>query len=328
MARKTKNIWVEICRIVLGLTFVFSGFVKCIDPWGTALKIGDYLSIWGAGQMPDGVRIGLAIAACAAELTLGLMLVFRVKPRLTSIAALAVMVFFLIVTFLSATVLPVEDCGCFGDAVHLSPWASFGKNVVLFAFAVALWLNVRRRREKILPITAREWTVTAVFAALSVGLGVFCYRHLPLMDFLPFKKGVNLYEAKYGEGRGAESDISLMQFTVFNSAGDATHDVLSYEGRVYLLCAAKLDMIKPACAEKFEKIVRRADEEGTKVVLLTSSPISDGETATFGTATPVEVYNADQSTMITMLRARVGIVILENGIIVDKKNCRDIKYAR
>ncbi len=130
MARKTKNIWVEICRIVLGLTFVFSGFVKSVDPWGTALKIGDYLSVWGAGQMPDGVRIALAIAACAAELTLGLVLVFRVKPRLTSIVALAVMVFFLVVTFLSATVLPVEDCGCFGDAIHLSPWASFGKNVL------------------------------------------------------------------------------------------------------------------------------------------------------------------------------------------------------
>ncbi len=118
--------------------------------------------------------------------------------------------------------------------------------------------------------------------------------------------------------------MSLREFAIFNSAGDATEEIAGYPGRVYMLCAVKLDLIKPRYADRFEKVVRRAYEEGAKVVLLTATPISDGETATFGGAPPVTVYNVDATTMITMLRASVGMVVLEDGVIIDKKNCRDI----
>jgi hypothetical protein len=249
------------------------------------------------------------------------MMTFGVKTRLVSVFAVAAMIFFTVLTFLSATWLPVGDCGCFGDALRLSPWASFGKNVVLLWMAVVVWLDARRRF-KILPVTAREWICTALFACISVGTGVHCYRHLPLVDFLPYKKGVDLYEAKYGDG---ESDISLMQFAVFDSAGDATRDILSYDGRVYMLFARKLDEIGPRCAERFGKVAERAAAEGSKVILITSSPISPDETATFREAPPIRVFNADATTMITMLRAATGMVVLENGVITDKRNCRDIE---
>jgi uncharacterized membrane protein YphA (DoxX/SURF4 family) len=322
---KKLNIVAAVCRVVLGLTFVFSGFVKSVDPWGMALKIGEYLNVYGAGAVGDGVRIALAVLACAAELTLGLMLVFRVKMRLTSIAALVVMLFFLVLTFLSATVLPVEDCGCFGDALHLSPWASFGKNVVLTALAVVVWWSARRRGEKILPVTLREWISTAAFGCLSVGLGLFCYLHLPLIDFLPFREGVNLYEAKYGEDpSGTEGDIALREFVLFNSAGDATEEILSNPGRTYVLFAATREDMTTACALRFEKLVERASGEGSRVVVATSSPLPEGEKMLFGASAPVDAYNLDSGTMITALRARTGVVVIENGVIIDKKNCRDI----
>ncbi|MDR2912221.1 MAG: DoxX family protein [Alistipes sp.] len=362
--------WATASRLLLGLTFIFSGFVKTIDPLGTALKITEYLNVYGFGALTD-LRIPLSIAFCAAELIVGLMLVFGVKTRLVSIVALLVMSFFSVVTLLSATLLPVEDCGCFGDALKMSPWASFGKNVVLWALALIVWRDARRRKLNILPVTPRELTATLLFACMAVGLGIQCYRHLPLIDFLPYKKGVNLRAATQGEGGAAEemrmiyrdlrdgslrefavsdttwydssrwefvesvespattpaSDqpaMSLREFALFNAAGDATRDIVDFDGRVYMLCASRLDLVTPACAERFASVATRAAQEGARIVLLTSTPLSGAETVTFA-GHPVEAYNIDATTMITMLRAPTGIVVLENGVIVDKKNIRDLK---
>ena len=364
---KNKITVVDVCRVVLGLTFIFSGFVKTVDPWGTALKITEYLNVYGFETL-NNYRFGFAIWFCAAELMMGFMLTFKIKTRLISIFAMLIMTFFLVLTFLSATVLPVEDCGCFGDALRLSPWASFGKNVVLWVLALVVWLDARRRLT-FFPVTIREWVCTFLFAGLAGGLGTYCYRHLPLIDFLPYKKGVNLREAIRGEATGEEEEtrmiyrrtndgslhefsvadttwwdttrwefvemvesdgfepgMTLREFAVFDPAGDVTDELVDFPGRVYMLCAVKLEFIKPRYATRFEKIVRRADEEGAKVVLLTATPLgAEGQTMTFGEAPPVRVCNVDATTMITMLRASVGMVVLEDGVIVDKRNCRDIE---
>lgn len=361
----TKNFLADGSRFLLGLTFVFSGFVKTIDPWGTVLKIGEYLGVWGLGSGgSDALKLALAILACAAELTLGLMLVFGVKTRLTSLAAIVVMAFFLVVTFLSATVLPVGDCGCFGDAVKLSPWGSFAKNVVLMALAVFVWWDACLRRDmpdkgsgrcadmgrapRIFPILPREWGLTALFGGLSAGLALFCWAHLPLVDFLPFREGVDLRGALYGEQAGNEDDIVLREFAIFGTEGDITETVLNDPGRVSILFAADLDDISPACEKRFAEAVLNAaaveaidalaaadyaisiedavaGADSPRVILVTSSPVEDGRTVTFGAAPPVPVYNMGSSTMIAMLRARTGMVVISDGVIVDKKNCRDIR---
>ena len=320
--------WMVItCRWLLGLTFVFSGLVKTIDPWGTALKIGEYLGVWGLGAVSgflgDGGKMALAIAMCGGELLLGLLLVMGIKKRLTSVVALSLMGAFTVVTVLGATVLPVEDCGCFGDAVKLSPWESVAKNVVLLGFAVVVWLDARRRGLTITPIAIKEWAVGGVLAVLSFGLGVWCYLHLPLVDFLPFKRGVDLYEAKFiDEGEG---DITLRQFAVINPDEDGTHELLGTAGRAWVLVATRLNMLTPQIAGRFATLIERAAEAGETMILVTGSGLSAGEMLQFGSTSPVEVYNMDAKTMITMLRARVGVVELYGGVIVDKKNWRDIE---
>ena len=365
VTQRTKNLVADICRVVLGLTFIFSGFVKTVDPWGAAIKITEYLNVYGFETL-NSYRFGFAIWFCAAELMMGMMLTFKIKTRLISIFAMLIMTFFLVLTFLSATVMPVEDCGCFGDALRLSPWASFAKNVVLWGLALVVWLNARRTLS-FFPVTRKEWICTFLFVAIAGGLGTYCYRHLPLLDFLPYKTGVNLREALRAEGSGDEeapmifrdlrdgslrefavSDttwydssrwefagheehagfepgMSLREFAVFSPAGDATAEIVDFPGKVYMLCAVKLDLVKPRCAARFEDIVRRAYEHDAKVVLLTATPLAAEQKARFGDAPPVRVYNVDATTMITMLRASVGMVVLEDGVIVDKKNCRDIK---
>lgn len=367
-SRKTRNLIADICRITLGLMFIVSGFTKTIDPWGTAIKITEYLNTFGFETL-NNYRFGFAIWFCAAELMMGLMLTFKIKTRLISIFAVLVMTFFTVLTFLAATWFPVEDCGCFGDAIKLSPWASFGKNVVLLSLAVVVWLNARRTLA-FFPVTRKEWICTILFAGIAGGLGAYSYFHLPLIDFLPYRKGVNLYEAIYSGGGtdediklvyrdrtdgslheflptdttwydsgrwefveqadagSFEPDVALREFAIFNSAGDATREIVGYGGRVYLLAAVKLDKIKPYCAERFAMIARRAAEENALAVLLTSSPLGGQQSLVLGAGVEVPVYNIDATTMITMLRAATGMVVLDHGVITAKKNCRDIRPER
>ncbi len=197
MTAKPLRIGSDICRIVLAATFIVSGFTKTIDPWGTAIKIGEYLSIYGFDRFERGTML-FSIWLCGAELMMGCMLLFKVRIRLISVFALASMLFFTILTLLSATVLPVEDCGCFGEALKLTPWQTFFKNLVLLPMAFVVWY--RYRPDRMFAFRPAEVVLAALFFAFAMGLGVYCYRHLPLIDFLPYRTGVHLYEAMQAPG--------------------------------------------------------------------------------------------------------------------------------
>ena len=190
--KRAFKIVAHACRIVLAATFILSGFTKVIDPWGTALKVDEYLTIYGLETLMSASML-FSIWLCGAELMMGCMLLFKVRIRLISIFALISMFFFTVLTFLSATVLPVEDCGCFGEALKLSPWQTFFKNLILLPLAVVVWW--RYRPDRIFAFKPLEIVLTVLFFLFSMGLGYYCYIHLPLIDFLPYKVGVNIREA-------------------------------------------------------------------------------------------------------------------------------------
>ena len=187
--RKTRTfkIAANVCRLILACTFIVSGFTKVIDPWGTALKVNEYLSIYGLDYLQPGAMV-FSIWLCGAELMMGCMLLFKVRIRLISIFAVLSMVFFTLLTLLSATLIPVEDCGCFGEALKLTPWETFVKNVVLLPMAFVVWW--RYRPDKIFAFKPLEIVLTCTFFFLAMYLGYYCYIHLPLVDFLPYKVGV------------------------------------------------------------------------------------------------------------------------------------------
>ena len=110
----------NVCRLILACTFIVSGFTKVIDPWGTAMKVNEYLSIYGMESL-QGASMAFSIWLCGAEMMMGCMLLFKVRIRLISIFAVLSMLFFTALTLLSATVIPIEDCGCFGEALKLTP---------------------------------------------------------------------------------------------------------------------------------------------------------------------------------------------------------------
>ena len=367
--RKTRafKILANICRLVLACTFVLSGFTKVIDPWGTALKVNEYLSIYGMEWLQP-AAMTFSIWLCGAELMMGCMLLFKVRIRLISIFAVLSMIFFTILTLLSATLIPVEDCGCFGDALKLTPWETFVKNILLLPMALVVWW--RYRPDKIFAFKPVEIALTCTFFCLSMYLGYYCYIHLPLIDFLPYKVGVNIHEAmqapsvEAGESvtvlvyrnraTGEEREFSLedpewqddtkwewvdtrttdevpairplvSEFALRDAAGeDATEQVITRPGRLYMLCVTNFDRLSNRCARRMASLVVRAREEGSEVVCLTPDPLEGVSTYDFGTG-GVTCYNIDASTMKTMLRAENGLVTLDDGTISDKRNCRDIR---
>lgn len=182
----------HVCRCLMAITFMFSGFTKVIDPWGTALKVNEYLSIYGLDALKPASMV-FSIWLCGAELMMGCMLLFKVRIRLISIFAFGSMIFFTGLTLLSATIVPVEDCGCFGEALKLTPWETFLKNLILLPMSFIVWW--RYLPDKIFAFKPLEVILTLVFFTGSMYIGYFCYRHLPLIDFLPYKVGVNIKDA-------------------------------------------------------------------------------------------------------------------------------------
>lgn len=198
----------HVCRYILALTFIVSGFVKSVDPWGTALKVNEYLSIYGLEWLSP-VSMIFSIWMCGAELMMGLMLSFKVRIRLVSIFAVLSMTFFVVLTFLSATWIPVEDCGCFGDAIKISPWNTFFKNLALWPLAVVVWW--RYRPDKIFVFKRLEVALATLFCTIGMGVGTYCYFHLPLIDFLPYKVGVNIREEMEQSAREThEEDVVIV----------------------------------------------------------------------------------------------------------------------
>ncbi len=189
MGRKWLKIAARISRLILAITFLFSGFVKVIDPWGTALKVDEYLAIYGMESL-SWLSMAFSIWLCGAEMMMGCMLLAKVRIRLVSLFALISMIIFTSVTLLSATILPVEDCGCFGEALKLSPWQTFIKNLILLPLAVVVWY--RYRKDRLFAFKPAELALTTIFCSLSMGLGIYCSRHLPIIDSLPYKIGVDL----------------------------------------------------------------------------------------------------------------------------------------
>jgi hypothetical protein len=191
MKNKALHITGSICRTLLALTFLFSGFVKAVDPLGTVYKIEDYLKAFG-GFFTDLMPWAFSAAVCliALEMMLGVCMLLNVRTSLTSWLTL---LFYCVMTPLTLYIAlnnPVSDCGCFGDALVLTNWQTFGKNVVLLVLAVVL---VACRRS--VPQTF-VWQAELGFAGLALtmvaGLMVWTLLHLPMMDFRPYKVGNNI----------------------------------------------------------------------------------------------------------------------------------------
>jgi uncharacterized membrane protein YphA (DoxX/SURF4 family) len=188
---KSKKIVVEICRILIGLVFIFSGFVKAVDPLGSAYKFHDYFAAWGMTFF-DFAALPASFFLSALEFTLGVCLLAGVYRKIVSGLVLLFMSFMTLLTLYLAIFNPVTDCGCFGDALIITNWQTFFKNLVLITAAILVFLW---RKEMTRLFSRKSRSIVVVFTAIFIsGVSFYCYTYLPILDFRPYKIGNNISE--------------------------------------------------------------------------------------------------------------------------------------
>lgn len=186
-------VWTNLCRFILAGLFIFSGFVKAIDPVGSQYKIEDYLEAFGmTSWIPSFFPLILAVALSTIEFAIGICMLFGIRKKQTALFALLFMAFMTPLTLYLAIANPISDCGCFGDALPLTNWQTFWKNILLLIAAVSVFIW----KDRILAfVTVKtEWLMTLYTLIFIIFLSVYCLRHLPIIDFRPYKIGNNIKE--------------------------------------------------------------------------------------------------------------------------------------
>lgn len=181
----------NLCRILVGALFIYSGFVKGIDPWGSAYKFTDYFNAFGMNWM-NFSTLFFSFLLSLAEFMIGMGLFFNIKTQWATWGALIFMTVFTPLTLILAIKNPVTDCGCFGDALILTNWETFWKNAILLAMTLVIFYN--KHKFKSLFNMLEQSVLFAGSLALMLCIEYYSFRHLPLIDFRPYAIGNNILE--------------------------------------------------------------------------------------------------------------------------------------
>lgn len=352
-------------QALLSLTFLFSGFVKAVDPLGTAYKLGDYADWCGLSGWTDTLW-PLAGSICLAtfEFFVGASLLLGIHRRFSSAASLVFLALMTPLTLVLAIWNPVHDCGCFGDALLLTNWQTFGKNIVLLFLAILVYAG-RRWFYRFVPSNAVKavsvWTV-----CFTLLLAAYSLRHLPPVDFRPYKVGVNVakamsvppgaelpeYEslfvmAKDGKERTftaqnypdsswtfvrtehrlvkAGYEPPINDFSLSDEQGnDVTDRLLADENLTFVLVSPDLDR---ASRDNIDQIALLGDvcqDYGLGMCTLTASGQEIAARWRLMTGDMFPVYSADPIVLKTIVRANPGVLLIQGGTIVNKWSHRDL----
>lgn len=348
---------ITVSRYLLALLFLFSGFVKAVDPLGTAYRIEDYFIAFGLDwMMPSAVFFSFVLNA--AELVLGGLLLLNIKPKLTAWLVLLMMLFFSLTTLNDALNNPVPDCGCFGDALLMSNWQTLYKNLAINVLVLILFLN--RNSLKISYKNSTEWTLGFALIALFIGFQYLNYINLPMVDFRSWKVGNRLFaenpqpvkyyltfknnqtgETKeylspdypYDDPDWAEkwefvnqrvedpNRIPGMNLAIIDFAGqDVTNDFLKNPDYQFFVVAWDLGSTDTEAFQKIELLYKKATDNGYSLIVLTAT--SSEKIQYFlereNLTFDMLFFNADDITLKTMIRANPGLILIKNGEVIDK----------
>ncbi|PQB03791.1 BT_3928 family protein [Aureitalea marina] len=357
------RIAVGICRIVVGVLFIISGLIKLNDPVGFSFKLEEYFSAEVLNMewlIPYALL--LAVIVVIAEVMLGVMIVLGYAVRLTLWSLLLMIVFFTFLTFYSAYFNKVTDCGCFGDALKLTPWESFWKDVILLALILFLIYG----RKYIQPFFTVNIRSILVFASLvgCLGLAYHVLEHLPVVDFRPYKIGANIPEGMsippgapepvfeyrwlftqngeeetvvtngdYPSHPGELLEVKTKEiqagyeppihdFSMERNGEDHTEQLMQVP-RMLVIIAYNLENTEMEGYYGVRQLVQQARSKGVRVIGMSAS--SQDETTAFSQQNSLELdfYFCDQTTLKTIVRSNPGILEIRNGTITQKLHWND-----
>lgn len=314
------KILVQISRILVGALFIFSGFVKLVDPIGSQYKFQEYFSE-GVLNMEFLISYALpfAVLLIIAEILLGVMILIGYKPKFTVWSLLIITLIFLFLTWYSAFYNKVTDCGCFGDAIKLTPWETFYKNVILIVLILLLLIKV----ELIKPIFNGKIPKLITFLSLAAFLYVVQHvlTHLPIVDFRAYAIGKNLQEGMQYPEDGSMPPVH--DFMLEDTQQDLAPILLEKE-KVMLVIVYNLAKADKNGFPKIKEITEKAIAKGYTVYGASASFTDDLLLAQKEYNLPFEFLFCDETTLKTMIRANPGVMILNKGTVTQKKNWVDV----
>ena len=302
----------------MAVTFILSGFVKAVDPLGTQYKIHDYLTAMGlARYVPDALTLTSSVVLSATEFILGICLLFAIRRRLVSKITLVLMTIMTLLTLWVAIADPVSDCGCFGDAMVLTNWQTFWKNIVLLAAAILV-----QRYPLAMPRLigeSNQWIVmnySAVFILLIIA-GRSLYT-LPPFDFRPYHIGADLKSGWLKMMEGQDSPYSEFFIESTDDGEDITEQVLTTGGYTFLLVAPHLEQADDSEFDVLNSIYEYSLDNKYPFYCLTASTRNGITRWQDITGAEYPFCNTDETTLKTIIRANPGLLLLKDGVVIRK----------
>ena len=355
-----KRFLASFLRILLALNFIFSGAVKLIDPVGTQFKMEEYFQVLHLDFLVP-YALPFAVLLITLEWTLGWWLLFKYRYGLTLKLLTVLVLFFLFLTGYSAVTGKVTDCGCFGDAVKMTPRETFWKNVIYLGMLAWLWWDLKKN-----PLEKRAGTIrwlAYVFPVVALLFAVWTVRHLPVLDFRPYAVGKNIRESmeippgakpyKFkeiwyyrvnGEVRkfstedepwnipGAEF-VKRETIEIQKGYDPPVHDFIIEgdwgditdkvldEPSVYLLLITRPEDLTDADYKRLMQVIQQLKEKKARYYLITPEIPPKLERWSRAVDTPLNIM--DKTTLKTMLRAKAGVMYLEKATVKGKWTLKD-----
>ena len=318
-----RKIIVNIARWLLAVVLIFSGYVKAVDPMGTSYKIRDYLDAARlADYVPDVSVMILSVVLSAVEFLLGICLLFAIRRRLVSRLAVVLMTFMTLLTLWLAIANPISDCGCFGDAIVLTNWQTFLKNVVLLGAAaiVACYpLDMMRFVSRSNQWIVVNFSVVYIFATSGVS-----QYGLPQFDFRPYHIGTDLRAGWQRMMEEADSPYADFFIERVDNGEDITEQVLNDKGYTFLLVAPHLEDANDSRLDQINEVYEYAQENGYPFYCLTASTDKGINTWIDQTGAEYTFCHTDETTLKTVIRSNPGLVLLKDGTVIRKWGFRQL----
>ncbi|UJP63295.1 BT_3928 family protein [Mongoliitalea daihaiensis] len=351
-----KNLAIFIVRFFVGGVFIFSGLIKVNDPVGTAIKLEEYFDVFSNDIASfffvfKDIALPLAVFIVVLEVVLGVMLITGTRLRWTLYTLLGLTVFFTFLTFYSAYFNKVTDCGCFGDAIKLTPWESFAKDVVLLVLLGFLFI-FKKDLGNDSPAWA-SWT-TRVSLVVSLLLAIIAIRNLPFIDFRAYKEGVNITDAmlpsaplqyeyvmtkdgdefifdtypmedgyEFVEMRliNEEALPKITDFAIWNSQGDFTEEILS--GNQALILISNVRKLNLDNLRKMKDLIQELSESPIQVSVVAASSQEEIDAMMAQLNWTIPTYLGDATVIKTIMRSNPGIMLLKDGVVLKKYHFRN-----
>ena len=318
MSERTRRIrfaklMTTVCRILLGSVFVFSGIVKAIDPVGTQIKFTDYLLAFGwDGLFMDSTLLMFAALLAGVEFMLGIYILMGVFTKGTTRLLFLMMIVLTPFTLYTALKNPVEDCGCFGDALLLTNWQTFEKNIFLFVMSVYLLF----RRRYIYPLVSerRQWLVTVVTVLLLTRFTLNNINGLPVLDFRQYKVGTDLRAEIYEKANPEMADFFILD----NDFNDVTPMILEDEGYTFLLVSDHLERADESHLDMVDDLYDYCKKCGYGFMGVTASGGGVVDEWIENNGAEYSFFYSDEIPLQTMVRANPGLVLIKDGVIINK----------